>query len=144
MTLLIFLYSPPDHEIPFRNEAQKYREGHSDDDELRHAQHRYIPSGLIKPNPEVLLDIVHEVGRSPDDCVYVGDSLMKDVAMAQDAGITDVFAEYGGVQHKDEYELLQRVSHWTDEDVQREKDTSKRHVNPTHTISHFSEIVAFF
>ena len=111
---------------------------------MRHAQHRYLPEGVIKPNPEVLLDIIREINRVPGECIYLGDSLMKDIAMAQDAGVADVYAEYGAVQHKEEYELLRKVSHWTDDDVKREQATSRRTVKPSHTISNFSEIIAFF
>ena len=137
--LVDFIFSPPDHEIPnsvvTHTRREKYR--------LAHAQHLYVPEGVIKPNPEVLLDIVREVGRHKDECVYLGDSRMKDVAMAQDAGISDVFASYGVVQNHDGYPLLRNVSHWPDADVQREADP-KRLVVPTHTISQFSEIKQFF
>jgi FMN phosphatase YigB (HAD superfamily) len=138
--LIDFIYSPADHDIPTGITHYSQRE----DAVLNHAKHLYIPAGIIKPDPAVLIDIVKEINRPPDECVYLGDSLMKDVAMAQDAGVTDVFAEYGGVQHKDEYELLRRVSHWTDADVQREKQTSKRTVQPSHVISNFAEIRQFF
>ncbi len=78
---------------------------------------------MLKPNPEVLLDIIREIGRVPSECVYLGDSKMKDVAMAQDAGVTDVLAGYGAVQHQEEYNLLREVSHWPDVDVKREFGT---------------------
>ena len=78
---------------------------------------------MPKPNPEVLLDIIREIGRVPSECVYLGDSKMKDVAMAQDAGVTDVLAGYGAVQHQEEYNLLREVSHWPDVDVKREFGT---------------------
>jgi len=138
--LVDFIYSPPDHELP--EGVESYVE--SSEAQLSHAQHRYLPAGVKKPNPEVLLDIVHEIGCTPSECIYVGDSLIKDVAMAQDAQIMDVFAEYGGVQHQSEYSLLQKVSHWPDEDVDREKVTSKEMVTPTHTISQFNEMKHFF
>jgi phosphoglycolate phosphatase len=69
---------------------------------------------------------------------------MKDVAMAQDAHITDVWAEYGVVQNHEGYPLLRKVSHWTEADVQREKEISNRTITPTHVISQFSEITQFF
>jgi FMN phosphatase YigB (HAD superfamily) len=139
-SLVDFIYSPADHDIP----ASVTHYSQRDDGDLTHAKHLHIPAGVIKPDPAVLIDIVREIGRPPSECIYLGDSLMKDVAMAQDAGVTDVFAEYGGVQHKEEYELLRRVSHWTDADVQREKETSKRTVKPSYLISGFSEIRQFF
>jgi phosphoglycolate phosphatase-like HAD superfamily hydrolase len=135
-----FIYSPPDHEIPNSITNHIERREH----QLLHAEHRYIKAGEIKPNPAVLRDIVTGIGRSREECVYLGDSPMKDIAMAQDAGITDVFAEYGVSQHREEYKLLQQVSHWTEADVQREKATSSRDVVPSYTIKEFSEIKRFF
>jgi phosphoglycolate phosphatase-like HAD superfamily hydrolase len=133
-----FIYSPPDHEVPNsvtnHAEREKYR--------LIHAKHRYLKAGEIKPNPAVLGDIVAGIGRSREECIYLGDSLMKDIAMAQDAKITDVFASYGVSQNREGYKLLQQVSHWPEADVQREMVT--RHVAPTHTITRFSEIKRFF
>lgn len=53
--------------------------------------------------------------------MYVGDSLMKDVAMAKDAGVLDIHAAYGEAQRRPEYELLRRVSHWPDSTVAQEQ-----------------------
>ena len=53
--------------------------------------------------------------------MYVGDSLMKDVAMAQAVGAIDVLAEYGVSVNREGYELLRRVSHWTEADIERER-----------------------
>jgi phosphoglycolate phosphatase-like HAD superfamily hydrolase len=136
--LVDFVYSPPDHEIPDTVPSHTTREKYK----LSHAVHRYLGEGELKPNPAVLRDIIAGIGRTQDECVYLGDSKMKDIAMAQDAGVTDVFAEYGIVQHREEYELLRQVSHWPDTDVLRER--VERTVVPTHTISQFSEIISFF
>jgi hypothetical protein len=45
--------------------------------------------------------------------------------MAQQAGVTDVHALYGASQHKREYELLRKVTHWTPEMVERERNALK-------------------
>jgi hypothetical protein len=82
----------------------------------------------LKPNPRVLLDIIKTVGAKAERCAYIGDSLFKDVAMARDVGVFDVHAQYGESQRCPEYKLLQRVSHWTEADVQREREiTTKGH-----------------
>jgi phosphoglycolate phosphatase-like HAD superfamily hydrolase len=75
----------------------------------------------VKPNPDILLDIVSDLGASVDEVVYVGDNILKDVFMAQQAGVTDVRAAYGASQHKPEYKLLRKVTHWTPEMVERER-----------------------
>lgn len=136
--LVNFIYSPPDHALPSNVTSHSQREEYR----LGHAQHRYLKAGELKPNPAVLLDIVASIGRSRDECVYVGDSLMKDIAMAQDARIDDVYAIYGVVQHHSDYDLLRQVSHWPEGDVQREKDT--RSITPTCTIKRFSDVLPLF
>lgn len=135
-----FIYSPPDHELPLSVTNHAQREAYR----LEHAIHRYLKPGEIKPNPVVLLDIAGGCERSADECLYVGDSLMKDIAMAQDAGVTDVFAAYGGSADREEYKLLQQVSHWKEATVQQEMITTIRTVRPTHTIGSFPEIAQFF
>jgi hypothetical protein len=62
--------------------------------------------------------------------VYVGDSPTKDVAMAQDVGMSDVYAKYGRAQHTEAYALLREVT-WSDADVEREKRIGEREVQPS-------------
>lgn len=138
--LVDFIFSPADHELPTARASHARVEGAA----LAHARHHYIPEGVVKPDPAVLLDIVRDIGRTPSECLYLGDSLMKDVAMAQDAKILDILAEYGTAQHQDEYELLRKVSHWTDAEVERERVISKRTVNPSYVISKFGDLQRFF
>jgi phosphoglycolate phosphatase-like HAD superfamily hydrolase len=134
------IYSPVDHDLPAGN-----RVGFSTQaPPLKQTIHQYTPTGVIKPNPELLLNIVNDAGRNPDQCVYLGDSLMKDVAMAQLAGVTDVLAAYGEIADKEKYKILQEVSHWSQADVDREKSITKSHVIPSHVIRSFREIEAFF
>lgn len=137
-----FLYSPPDHVVPAGTaEGRKYD---STEYELKHAQHRLTPEGEHKPNPHILLSIVEELGFSPEDGVYVGDSLLKDVYMAQQAGILDVHAAFGAAQGRaEQYDLLKRVTHWTPEMVEREAAFLKPGaISPTHTLaSSFAELL---
>lgn len=115
-----FLYSPHDHEIPANDPAElrKYR---PENYLLHKTVHRYTPDRELKPNPDILQSILRDLQAAPEEAIYVGDSLMKDIAMAQEAGVFDVFAEYGAAQHREEYELLRSVTHWSPEDVAREK-----------------------
>jgi len=135
-----FIFSPPDHEIPGDVTSHVHRDKYR----LRHAQHHYLPEGVSKPNPEVLLDILADLKKPAEEAVYVGDSLMRDVAMAQDAGVTDVFAKYGVVQNHPGYELLRKASHWPDVAVEKERVTTVRTVVPTHIISNFGELKSLF
>lgn len=117
------LYSSPDHDLTAGVDSSDLRSGHYDEQHygLRRTQHRHVPHGVLKPNVEILRSILDEQRCAPSEAVYLGDSLMKDIVMAQAAGVLDVHAEYGLVQHREEYDLLRRVTHWTDEDVARER-----------------------
>ena len=93
----------------------------------------------------MLLDIIDEVGGLPSETLYVGDNLWKDVQMAQEAGVIDVHAAYGTAHTKEEYELLVKVTHWTDEDVAREKELKAHDMMAHATLEkHFDELLEKF
>jgi FMN phosphatase YigB (HAD superfamily) len=115
------LFSPEDHDVPTGVSVDKLRRLPDEFYELQVTETRHTPPGELKPNPRVLLDILQVIGAKADRCAYVGDSLFKDVAMARDVGVFDIHAKYGESQRRPEYSLLQRVSHWTEADVQRER-----------------------
>ncbi|RYZ85244.1 MAG: HAD family hydrolase [Proteobacteria bacterium] len=109
-----FLYSPKDHDLPLDRKSEY--------SELESTQHRFIPEGESKPNPHILLSIVEQLGFAVSDAIYIGDNLLKDVYMAQQAEVSDVYAEYGAAQHRAmEYDLLKKVTHWTPEMIERER-----------------------
>ena len=120
------LFSPEDHEVPTGVSVEKLRRLPDEFYELQITEVRHTPPGELKPNPRVLLDIIKSVGATPDRCAYVGDSLFKDVAMARDVRAFDIHAQYGESQRRPEYALLQQVSHWTEADVEREKQITAR------------------
>ncbi|WP_205511839.1 HAD family hydrolase [Ruegeria sp. AD91A] len=143
--LVDYLYSPPDHDFPEGQSLLSIRSKPASEYSLSHTVHRNTPKDELKPNPELLLDIIETLGARKQDVLYVGDSRVKDVAMAQDAGVSDVLAEYGSSHLKEEYQLLVNVTHWTDEDVQREKLIGDREVSPTHTLKNsYSELLQLF
>ena len=122
------LFSPEDHAVPAGVALDSLRRLPDDFYELQVTELRHTPPGELKPNPRILLEIIEAVGASIDRCAYVGDSLFKDVAMSRDAGVYDVHAQYGESQRRPEYRLLQDVSHWTQKDVDRERQiTAKGH-----------------
>jgi len=90
-----YLYSPPDHELPpdvSRNEIRIYPK---DKYELKKTVHRFLRKGDKKPSPHVLSQILTDIRVRPEQAIYIGDSLLKDVSMAQVAGVRDVWAKYG-------------------------------------------------
>ena len=105
-----------------------------------------VPRSERKPNPELLYDICFKEGISIDAAVYVGDSLTRDMAMAVEAGVTSVWAKYGHSYDPDRWETLLSVTHWTDEDLQREKMLKEMYstVQPDYTIERFSDVLILF
>ena len=66
--------------------------------------------------------------------------------MAQDARVVDVYAAYGKAQDREAYELLRRVTHWSDIDVERERALLQRPpVSPSYTLGRsFGELLDLF
>ncbi|MDE1675285.1 HAD hydrolase-like protein [Nocardia gipuzkoensis] len=144
--LISTLYTAPDHDLPLGLTVNDLRKLPAEEYGLRATDHRHVPKGVFKPDTSILSKIITDRGLSPDQVVYVGDSLMKDVVMAQRTGAYDVHAQYGAAQHRPEYELLRRVSHWTEEDVERERTISAGgDINPNYTLQReFSELLLHF
>jgi FMN phosphatase YigB (HAD superfamily) len=105
---------------------------------------RKLPLSERKPNPEVLRDICQREGFNVDECVYVGDSLTRDVSMAKRAGARAVWARYGTKYDPALWNILVAVTHWTPEDVDREArlKESFRNVRPDATIDRFDQILS--
>jgi len=99
---------------------------------------------MRKPDPEVLLRITRDFSVDFRKTVYIGDSLMKDVHMAQSAGAIDVYARYGDTRDSAAYALLREVSHWSDEEIQRDRMTTLRTVCPSYSVASFCEILKLF
>lgn len=81
-----------------------------------------IPSHESKPNPRVLSDIVTKQKFVMSQVAYIGDSLSKDVLMAKRANCFAVWAKYGAHTDRAMYDRLIRISHWTADDIRREKN----------------------
>lgn len=134
------VYSPRDHQdIPIDDASRTKLY-------FQNTQFMHTPTNEFKPNPKLLLDIVDQIGVDKEDCVYIGDSEIKDIDMASDAGITSIFAKYG-VGHfeerPDDYNLLRDVTHWTDQEVTREKELKEQGIRhkADFSINNFSEIL---
>jgi FMN phosphatase YigB (HAD superfamily) len=143
--VLDYLYSPPDHNLPAGLTPKEIRRYDPERYSLRRTEHRHTPKGEMKPNPRVLLDIIKDIGGTPEETVYVGDNLIKDVLMAQTASVADVWAKYGDAKDRPEYGLLCQVTHWPASDVEREKVVKPADVEPSYVLeSSFSEILDKF
>jgi FMN phosphatase YigB (HAD superfamily) len=80
-----------------------------------------LPSDETKPDPRVLQDIVLRERTSVGSTAYIGDSLAKDVVMARKAGCFAIWAKYGVSNDTDMYSKLVKISHWSEDDIVREK-----------------------
>ena len=140
-----FMFSPKDHDIPDSISLEDIRKYPASHYALRYTKQEHTPKNSFKPDSIVLLKIIEDLGVNASECVYVGDSLTKDVAMAQDAKIADVYAKYGKAQHTGAYALLREVTHWSDADVKREKRIGERQVQSgTILESNFAQILSHF
>jgi FMN phosphatase YigB (HAD superfamily) len=105
-----------------------------------------VPRDQRKPNPALLLDICAAEGVLPSETCYVGDSLPRDVAMANAAGVKSIWARYGTKYDRDLWKTLVQVTHWTPADVERE--AALKHAaegtRPDQTIDRFDEIIELF
>jgi phosphoglycolate phosphatase len=145
--LLSALYSSPDHDLPEGVSFENLRTQSPNHYGLRLTPHKHVTAGLTKPSTAVLTQIIQSMGASPRTTLYIGDSLIKDVAMAQSVGTYDAHAAYGTVQHRPEYDLLRRVTHWTDEVVQRERLAAERAgvVTPSYVLDQgFDQLLNMF
>lgn len=112
------IYAPMDTGIP-DSVDKHYREEHW---EPELTEIRYLTKKAKKPDKEILEIILKDFGAKKENTIYIGDKLKKDILMANEAGITSVYAEYGHKIESDAYTLLTEVTHWSDEEVKSEKE----------------------
>lgn len=139
--VLDLLYSPADHDLPEGLNLDQVRALSPDQYKLIQTEHRHIPVDRKKPSPDILLQIIDDIGADFSEVVYVGDNLSKDIVMARDAGITSVHAVYGESHAREEYELLKAVTHWTEEEVAREQRIKRLQANPDFTVSRYGDLL---
>lgn len=142
------LYSSPDHDAPVGVNVKERRTLAEDNYRLNLTTHLHVPPGIIKPDSEILTQIIDDHRVSAHRTVYVGDSLIKDVAMAQSVGAIDIWAKYGVQNGDPRYALLQKVSHWPEVTVKKEITTKAGdQVTPRFTLersfAELTDIIAF-
>jgi phosphoglycolate phosphatase len=101
-----------------------------------------FPFELRKPNPR-LLRLVSEVLEVPmSRLIYVGDSLYKDVMMANVSGVEVCWARYGDATASPSYATLREVSHWPDVDIETDRNIRQKRPQPDHILSKgFHELI---
>jgi phosphoglycolate phosphatase-like HAD superfamily hydrolase len=142
--LIDVLYTPEECPPPSADAVRRARRKPDEYYELRQTKVFELPTRARKPDAELLLSILRAVGAVPDDAVYVGDSLVKDVLMAKQAGVRAVHARYGEVHWDERYELLRDVTHWDGAAVARERESTAEHIVPDCTLTRFSDLLTHF
>jgi phosphoglycolate phosphatase len=99
-----------------------------------------------KPNPKILEDIFVEFSLYPNKALYVGDSIIKDISMAKRAGTHAAWARYGTKYHKELWEKLVHITHWTKEDAAREFQlrNETKVVSPDVELNSFDEVTKHY
>jgi FMN phosphatase YigB (HAD superfamily) len=140
------LYSSPDHDFPDGETAETVRTLPNEEYGMKQTVHKHVARGIAKPNPLILREILADHAVLGKATVYVGDSLDRDVEMAQAVGIIDVHAKYGEKYTLPEYQLLRDVTHWKPEAVDKEKSTDvKVKAVPTYVLDQgFYQLLEFF
>ncbi|MDT7542938.1 MAG: hypothetical protein QOE33_2842 [Acidobacteriota bacterium] len=142
--LIDYLYSPESHALPLNLSPDQVNFYPTNPENLKYTVHRPTPKGAEKPNPKVLLGIITDIGATKESSIYVGDNRVKDITMAQEAEVTDVYAAYGDIDKESKgYQLLRQVTHWKPTSVEREKKEGD--VVPTYTLKDsFGELLDLF
>jgi FMN phosphatase YigB (HAD superfamily) len=99
-----------------------------------------------KPDKKILEEICFIEETLPDRTVYLGDSIARDIAMANAAGVHSVWAKYG-TRYADEHsQRLVQIGHWTSEDVGRARKDSTMCDScvPEVVLETFAELVDHF
>jgi FMN phosphatase YigB (HAD superfamily) len=97
-----------------------------------------------KPDPAVLLEICQREQIAVKAAAYVGDSLVRDVLLARGAGVFAIWAKYGIAHKSENYQRLIRITHWTEDDLSRERALSEaaQSVQPDYVLEQsFGEII---
>lgn len=142
--LIDYVYAPIDYGVP----SSVYKIYPEDYWEPEITEFRYLSKNTRKPAPDILEVILKDFNASKENTIYIGDKLDKDVYMANEAAVTSVYAKYGHNIDTDKYQLLRDVTHWSQEDVEREKEYKKS--NAQNSIAKyelkksFSEIMTLF
>lgn len=105
-----------------------------------------LPENDRKPNPRTLLHICEHLGVSTAETLYVGDSLSRDILMANSASIRSVWAKYGTRVDPVLWKKLVRITHWTSDDIEADAllKVEAARAHPAFEINSFAEILNFF
>jgi phosphoglycolate phosphatase-like HAD superfamily hydrolase len=99
------------------------------------------PDEVRKPDPRFLQGLLAQLSVFPEEVLYVGDSLTKDILLARRIGAFDALARFGrGVDAVTFAELL-KITYWTEEDLEFDSQLKQEAVTPTFILAEPAEII---
>ncbi|MBX7098226.1 MAG: HAD family hydrolase [Myxococcaceae bacterium] len=102
-----------------------------------------LPRDAEKPNPKGFLQICRTYGVEAQQVVYVGDSLKKDVGMAQAVGAIDCWAEYGtyvSLEYRERLDIISAAA-ITRRHASSVFESGEKPQKPTHALSNFGQVL---
>lgn len=141
--LIEIVFTPETLEGQPRSVVEKERNYVKKHYRLKETKIQVLKNRRDKPNPELLSEIITEVGGRIENTCYIGDSLTKDIAMANKLGVVSIFAAYGEAHMDPRYELLRSVTHWKKSAVESELSTTELDVEPCYRLESFSDLLNF-
>jgi len=102
-----------------------------------------LPAGIRKPDPHLLRWLLSELEVAPELTLYVGDSLLKDIPMAQQADVYDCWAAYGTHYSPLDMATLVRVTNWPPKAVEAALNATpeKLGIHPNSTALCFADVL---
>lgn len=107
---------------------------------------RLIRHDERKPDPRVLRDISRDTHTPLNETLYVGDSIVRDIGMAKEAGAWAAWAKYGTEFSPEHWRTLVRVTHWSADDIARSETDKRRlgHTQPDVVLETFADVLKHF
>jgi phosphoglycolate phosphatase len=136
------LVSSPDYGFPLGTSGDEVRSNEAEKYQSPIPVKIAVEAGRRKPHSGFLVPLLDRFGLRPDECVYVGDSIYKDIRMAQECGAHDILAEYGTKCDPHNYAELLKITYRTREDILKENSLPTLQLTPSYTIRSFPELLA--
>jgi len=107
---------------------------------------RRLSSSARKPDPAAVQQILRDISIDAGRCLYVGDSLAKDITMAKHVGMLAAWARYGTRNDPGLWRDLVDISHWDAASVAAAKSSvpDPSYLQPDVTLDSFSELLIYF
>ncbi|MEJ2744585.1 MAG: HAD hydrolase-like protein, partial [bacterium] len=99
-----------------------------------------LPLNFEKPSTMGIRKILEDERLKPDRVLIVGDSVKKDIRIAQELGIVDVWARYGTMVAP---ELAAKLNYYSAPEIQRRNvsQPGEATYTPTHILDRFDQII---